>query len=90
MDKLRKDAREVLQRDPWNRPNDLRAADAAAAQNNLHQLWQDVSTHDNSTHLNVSVHGLWANVSLTHFAGLREYLCCTQFHRKWLGPAAAE
>lgn len=55
MDQLRKEAREVLQRDPWNLPDSLRAARAAAAQNDLHQLWLNVSTHDNSTHLNVSV-----------------------------------
>lgn len=55
MDQLRKEAREVLQRDPWNLPDHSWTAHAAAAQNDLHQLWLNVSTHDNSTHLNVSV-----------------------------------
>lgn len=58
MDKLRQKAREALQRDPWNRPDILQEAMMAAAQNNLHQLWKDVSTHDNSTHLDVSVYAI--------------------------------
>lgn len=57
MEKLREEAREALQRDPWNLPDVLRVAREAAAQNDLHQLWLNVSTHDNSTHLNVSVFG---------------------------------
>lgn len=55
MDQLRKESRELLQRDPWNLPTYSRIAHAAAAQNDLHQLWLNVSTHDNSTHLDVSV-----------------------------------
>lgn len=53
MDKLRKAARDALQRNPSNRPF-LREAMVAAEQNNLHQLWLNLSGYDNSTHLNVS------------------------------------
>lgn len=55
MDKLRKEARDALQRDPKNLPTYLPAGFAAAAKNDLHQLWQNVSVHDNSTNLNVSL-----------------------------------
>ncbi|CEJ58204.1 hypothetical protein PMG11_06870 [Penicillium brasilianum] len=53
MDQLRKEAREVLQRDPWNRPGFLRAAFKATAKNGLPELWQDVSSHDSTVHLDV-------------------------------------
>jgi hypothetical protein len=55
MDQLRKQVREALQRDPRNLPTYLPAA-STAAKNNLHQLWQNVSAHDNSTNLNVSLY----------------------------------
>lgn len=53
MEKLRKQARDALQRDPRNLPPYLPAA-GAAAKNNLYHLWQNVSAYDSSTHLNVS------------------------------------
>jgi hypothetical protein len=54
MDQLRKEAREALQRDAWNRPQFLRAAFTATAKNGLPALWQDVSSHDSTAHLDVS------------------------------------
>ncbi|KAJ5098096.1 hypothetical protein N7532_005097 [Penicillium argentinense] len=51
MDRIRKEAREVLQRSPWNRPTVLESA--LSARLSLAQLWEDVSTHDNSTRLNI-------------------------------------
>ncbi|KAJ6119751.1 hypothetical protein N7523_004031 [Penicillium sp. IBT 18751x] len=52
MEKLRKQARDALLRDPGNRPSYLPAA-SAAAENDLYHLWQDVSGYDSSTHLNI-------------------------------------
>ncbi|EPS32836.1 hypothetical protein PDE_07797 [Penicillium oxalicum 114-2] len=53
MDQLRQEARAVLQRDPWKRPDFLRAAFTATAKNGLADLWQDVSSHDSDSHLDV-------------------------------------
>lgn len=58
MDQLRKEAREVLQRNPWNRPGFLRAAFEATAKNGLPELWQDVSSHDSTVHLDVPIHAI--------------------------------
>lgn len=57
MDKLRKAARDAIQRNPSNLPF-LGEAMVAAEQNNLHQLWLDLSGHDSSTHLNVGARRL--------------------------------
>ncbi|CAI7648714.1 unnamed protein product [Penicillium pancosmium] len=48
MDQLRKEARLVLQQTPWNRPT---ALESASTRLTLAQLWTDVSSHENSTHL---------------------------------------
>jgi hypothetical protein len=64
MDKLRKEAREALQRDPNNLPTYLPAA-WAAAENNLHQLWQNISAHDSSTNLDVSLRAFYNDTMLT-------------------------
>lgn len=56
MDHLRKEAREALQRDPWKRPDFLRAAFTATAKNGLPELWKDVSSHDSTVHLDVCFH----------------------------------
>jgi hypothetical protein len=53
MDQLRKEAREALQRDAWNRPPLLQAAFAATARNGLSELWEDLSSHDSTAHLDV-------------------------------------
>ncbi|KAJ5159644.1 uncharacterized protein N7482_006648 [Penicillium canariense] len=53
MDQLRKEAREALQRNPWKRPDFLRAAWTAVAQRGLPELWEDVSSHDSTTHQDV-------------------------------------
>ncbi|KAJ5140076.1 hypothetical protein N7448_003484 [Penicillium atrosanguineum] len=50
MEKLRKQARDALQRDPGNLPPCLPAA-VVAAQNDLYHLWQNVSAYDSSTNL---------------------------------------
>jgi hypothetical protein len=55
MDQLRKDAREALLRDPWNRPIFLAAGFTATAKNGLPELWQDVSSHDSTVHLDVRI-----------------------------------
>lgn len=56
MDQLRKEAREALHRDPWKRPDFLRAAFTATAKNGLPELWKDVSSHDSTVHLDVCFH----------------------------------
>ncbi|KAF7716156.1 Uncharacterized protein PECH_005432 [Penicillium ucsense] len=53
MDQLRQEARAVLQRNPWKRPDFLRSAFAATAKNGLADLWQDLASHDSDTHLDV-------------------------------------
>lgn len=50
MDKIRKEARQVLRQTPWNRPTVLQSASARLT---LAELWADVSSHDNSTCLDV-------------------------------------
>lgn len=55
MDQLRKEAHEALQRDAWNRPPHLHAAFVATAKNGLPELWQDLSSHDSTAHLNVRI-----------------------------------
>lgn len=50
MDQLRKEARRVLQQTPWNRPTTL---ESASTRLTLAQLWTDVSSHENSSHLDV-------------------------------------
>lgn len=54
MDKLRNEAREALVQNPGKMPVGFFPAVAAASKSDLSQLWQDVSSHDHSTHLNVS------------------------------------
>ncbi|KAJ5558431.1 hypothetical protein N7535_008642 [Penicillium sp. DV-2018c] len=54
MDVLRKQAREALAQNPGKVPNELTHATSAAAEKcDFTQLWQDVCSHDHSTHLNV-------------------------------------
>lgn len=52
MDELRRQAREAVQRDAWNLPDSLPASSPTRT-NSLCELWQNVSTHDSSTHLKV-------------------------------------
>ncbi|KAJ5200576.1 hypothetical protein N7491_008620 [Penicillium cf. griseofulvum] len=53
MDKLRKEAREALVQSPGKMPIGFFPAVAAASKSDLAQLWQDVSSYDHSTHLNI-------------------------------------
>lgn len=55
MEQLRMKIREALQRNPWELPDFFRESMIAGRRNNLHQLWLNVSTHDNTTHLNVCI-----------------------------------
>ena len=71
MEKLRKQARDALQRDPRNLPPYLPAA-GAAAKNDLYHLWQNVSAYDSSTHLNVSSCACYIDTTLTSILDLRE------------------
>jgi hypothetical protein len=54
MDKLRKEAREALIQTPGKVPTGFLPGAMAASKCDLGQLWEDISSHDHSTHLNVS------------------------------------
>jgi len=51
MDLIRKEARQVLQQNPWSRPSSLDSA--VSARLNLTGVWAEVSSHENSSHLDV-------------------------------------
>ncbi|KAJ5782500.1 hypothetical protein N7457_004274 [Penicillium paradoxum] len=53
MDKLRKEVRETLVQKPGELPHRFFPANAAASKSDLSQLWQDISSHDHSTHLDI-------------------------------------
>lgn len=91
MDQLRQEARAVLQRDPWKRPDFLRAAFTATAKNGLADLWQDVSSHDSDSHLDVRPESISYSTMmiLTLSTGLRKSLHSFLL-RGWLGHTSAK
>lgn len=65
MDLIRKEARQVLQQSPWNRQSSLDSA--VSARLNLAEVWADVSSHENTSHFDVSdilrpTHDIWENM----------------------------
>ncbi|KAJ5585029.1 uncharacterized protein N7459_004829 [Penicillium hispanicum] len=58
MEQLRQKIRDALQRNPWQLPEFFRESMLAGRQNSLHQLWLNVSSYDNTTHLN-ACESLW-------------------------------
>ena len=65
MDLIRKEARQVLQQSPWNRQSSLDSA--VSARLNLADVWADVSSHEITSHFDVSDilrpnHGDWENM----------------------------
>ncbi|KAJ5568157.1 hypothetical protein N7450_010643 [Penicillium hetheringtonii] len=61
MDLIRKEARQVLQQNPWNRPSSLDSA--VSARLNLAGVWADVSSHENSSYLD-TCESLYAALSV--------------------------
>jgi hypothetical protein len=55
MDQLRKEAREALVQNPGKVPTGFLPGAMAASKYSMAQLWDNVSSHDHSTHLNVGV-----------------------------------
>lgn len=71
MDKLRDEARQALQKDLHNLPPVLPSA--MKVKGDLSELWENVSQHDNSSPINVSIDlNNYLNVMLTATTGLRK------------------
>lgn len=87
MDRLRKEVRETLVQHPGEVPQGLFRANVAASKSDLSQLWQDISSHDHSTHLDVS--SFISDLDEAHYLDLREPRYSTHLSRV-LGSAAAK
>ena len=77
MDKLRDEARQALQKDLHNLPPVLPSA--MKVKGDLSELWENVSQHDNSSPINVSIDlNNYLNVMLTATTGLRKLVPCIE------------